>query len=210
MRARGMWLLYSAVGVVAVGACSSADDSASYGEQPRGSSDGSGGQLGAGPSSAGNSSAGLAEGPPETEEAQSYRAPVVSGRWVWTANPDTGKVAIVDAKSFSVRLADAGVGPTFLSALPTDANSSKALVINVGSKDATLLRANETGAVKALGPIPLQANANAWTVSKTGKFALAWTDSHDLMADPTENFQDLSVIDLRAADPVATRLVVGL
>ena len=129
---------------------------------------------------------------------------------MWTANPDTGKVAIVDAKSFSVRLADAGLGPTFLTALPSDANTSKALVINVGSKDATLLRANETGAVKALGPIPLQANANAWTVSKTGKFALAWTDSHALTADPTENFQDLSVVDLRGSQPVATRLVVGL
>ena len=113
-------------------------------------------------------------------------------------------------RTFSVRLADAGVGPTFLTALPTDANTSKALVINVGSHDATLLRANATGPVTALGPIPLQANANAWTVSKTGKFALVWTDSHALMADPTENFQDLSVIDLRSAQPRATRLVVGL
>ncbi len=206
MWARGKWLL---LGAVAVAACSS-NDSATL-EAP-GRSDGSGGSaFGNGASAAGSSAAGApAVPPPENEEAQSYRAPVVSGRWVWTANPDTGKVAIVDAKSFSVRLADAGIAPTFLTALPTAANTSKALVINVGSKDATLLRANESGAVTAVGPIPLQANANTWTVSKTGKFALAWTDSHALMADPTENFQDLSVVDLRSATPVATRLVVGL
>ena len=183
---------------------------ASGGFTPRGSSDGSGGQLGLGANAGGASSNPITTPPPEKEEPQSYRAPVVSGRWVWTANPDTGKIAIVDAKTFSVRLADAGIGPTFLSALPSDAKTAKALVINVGSKDATLLRASETGAVKALGPIPLQANANAWTVSKTGKFALAWTDSSGLAADPTENFQDLSVIDLRGSEPKATRLVVGL
>lgn len=204
MRAR-LWFL---LGAGALAACS-ADDSA-----PRpaaGTFDGSGGNFGGGMTSkAGSSSVPGVELPPEMEEAQSYRAPVVSGRWVWTANPDTGKVAIVDAKTFAVRLADAGLGPTFLTALPSDANTAKALVLNVGSKDATLLRAGETGAVEAVGPIPLQANANAWTVSKTGKFALAWTDSHALAADPTENFQDLSVIDLRSREPKATRLVVGL
>lgn len=203
-----MWLLFGAVGVAA---CSSSDydGAAPIAAGPGGPTFGSGGASN-GATAPGSSAGAPSTVPPEKEEDQSYRAPVVSGRWVWTANPDTGKVAIVDAKSFSVRLVDAGVGPTFLTALPTDANTSKALVINVGSKDATLLRANETGAVKAIGPIPLQANANAWTVSKTGKFALAWTDSHDLMADPTENFQDLSVVDLRGSQPVATRLVVGL
>jgi|SRR6187431_2572485 len=208
--ASGKWLLLSAA---ALAACSSADSSAPRSLSPGDNWDGSAGNgFGNGASAAGSSAAGAPSLPPEKEEAQSYRAPVVSGRWVWTANPDTGKVAIVDAKNFSVRLADAGVGPTFLSALPSEANakSSRALVINVGSKDATLLRAGESGAVSALGPIPLQANANAWTVSKTGKFALAWTDSQGLAADPTENFQDLSVVDLRGAQPVATRLVVGL
>jgi hypothetical protein len=210
MWVRGKW---SVLGAAALAACSSANDSASSANAAPGGPFGYGGSnnSGNGASVAGStSSAGAPVAPPEKEEAQSYRAPVVSGRWVWTANPDTGKVAIVDAKNFSVRLADAGVAPTFLTALPTDANSSKALVINVGSKDATLLHAPATGAVTAVGPIPLQANANAWTVSRTGKFALAWTDSHALMADPTENFQDLSVIDLRSAKPVATRLVVGL
>ncbi len=147
--------------------------------------------------------------PPEQEEDQSYRAPVVSGRWVWTANPDTGKVAVVDAKTFTVRLADAGAGPTFLTALPSDAQTSQALVINVGSHDATLLQADASGPVRAVGPVPLEPNANAWTVSRTGKFAIAWTDSHAIMADATDTFQDISVLDLRGDLPVATRLVVG-
>jgi hypothetical protein len=194
---------------LALAACSSLDDSAN--DAAPGTSDngsfGTGGSSATGSSSAsGGASATL---PPEQEEDLSYRAPVVSGRWVWTANPDTGKVAVVDAKSFAVRLADAGVGPTFLTALPSSANTSRALVINTGSHDATLLSAGATGAVKAVGPIPLQADANAWQVSATGKFAIAWTDSQSLTPDPTQGYQDISVVDLRASTPVATRLVVG-
>ena len=148
--------------------------------------------------------------PPEQEEDQSFRAPVVSGRWVWTANPDTGKVAVVDAKNFTVRLADAGQAPTFLTALPTTAsNTSRALVINVKSQDATLLSAGDSGAVVALPPIPLQADANTWAVGKSGRFALAWTDSQSLTPDPAEGFQDVTVVDLSGTAPVATRLVVG-
>jgi hypothetical protein len=191
-------------------ACSSSfdDDSASLAPRSPGGDFAAGG---AGISAGGSTAAGGAGAviAPEQEEDLSFRAPVVSGRWVWTANPDTGKVAVVDAKSFSVRLADAGVAPTFLTALPAKANASRALVINTGSHDATLLSAGPTGAVSAVGPIPLQPDANAWQVSKTGKFAIAWTDSHSLTPDPTQGYQDISVVDLRGSAPVATRLVVG-
>ncbi|MEO7037013.1 MAG: hypothetical protein ABI548_23875 [Polyangiaceae bacterium] len=208
MRGRqGSWGIVAAL---AVAACSSSSESASGSAAfPGGGDFGSGGagSVNLGPSSAAGSAPLVV--PPEQEEDLSYRAPVVSGRWVWTANPETGKVAVVDAKSFGVRLADAGVAPTFLTALPSTADTSRALVINTGSHDATLLSAGATGAVKAVGPIPLSADVNAWQVSRTGKFALAWTDSHALTPDPTQGYQDISVVDLRGASPVATRLVVG-
>ncbi len=202
MRRRGTWAIFI---TAAAAACSNsfADaDNYAPGDSSAAGSTGNG-------SNGGTSAAGAPVVPPEREESQSYRAPVVSGRWVWTANPDTGKVAVVDAKSFSVRLADAGAGPTFLTALPSGANTSRALVINVGSHDATLLQAGPTGPVSALDPVPLQPDANAWAVGKSGKFAIAWSDSQDLQADSSETFQDVSVLDLRGDQPVATRLVVG-
>src|SRR5450432_218460 len=202
MRRRGTWIALWAA--VAAPACSlnSAGESAASGSFAPGASSG-------GATNNSGRDAAPATTPPEQEEDLSYRAPVVSGRWVWTANPDTGKVAVVDAKTFSVRLADAGVAPTFLTALPAKANASSALVINTGSHDATLLSAGPTGPVTAVGPIPLQPDANAWQVSRTGKFAIAWTDSHSLTPDPTQGYQDISVVDLRSSTPVATRLVVG-
>ena len=204
-RRQASWGILAAL---ALAACAVNDDDSAATGRPGGGNFGSGGSG----SSAGGASASAGSAvalPPEQEEDVSYRAPVVSGRWVWTANPDTGKIAIVDAKSFSVRLADAGVAPTFLTALPSSANTSRVLVINTGSHDATLLSAGATGSVKTTGPIPLPADVNAWQVSRTGKFALAWTDSHSLTPDPTQGYQDISVVDLRAAGPLATRLVVG-
>jgi hypothetical protein len=193
----------------AIAACSSALESGS--SAPRGSvNDGTGNGAGGSSSLGGsNITGGSSAVPPEHEENQSFRAPVVSGRWVWTANPDTGKVAVVDAKNFTVRLANAGLAPTYLTALPTAPNTSRALVINAKSHDATLLSAADSGAVKASAPIALQADANAWAVSKTGKFAIAWTDSQSIAADPAQFFQDITVVDLRSALPVATRLGVG-
>jgi hypothetical protein len=205
---RRSYASWGPLALVALAACSSLNDDAASGPSGR-PSDGNFGIGGAASAAGGASSAGVPVTVPEQEEDLSYRAPVVSGRWVWTANPDTGKVAVVDAKSFAVRLADAGVAPTFLTALPTKANTSRALVINTGSHDATLLSAGPTGAVSTVGPIPLQPDANAWQVGKTGKFAIAWTDSHSLTPDPTQGYQDISVVDLRGSAPIATRLVVG-
>ena len=206
-RRHASWGMLAAI---ALAACSSSfdDDSVAL-PRPSGGDFGLGGASGVpatGASAGGSSNAVVA---PEQEEDLTYRAPVVSGRWVWTANPDTGKVAVVDAKTFTVRLADAGVAPTFLAALPAKTAASSTLVINTGSHDATLLSAGPTGPVTAVGPIPLQPDANAWQVSRTGKFAIAWTDSHSLTPDPTQGYQDISVVDLRSSTPVATRLVVG-
>lgn len=199
----GTWAVLVVTGLAA---CNSAYDSApSSGADVPGSNVAGAGSINGSPGSSGGAPA----LPPEREETASFRAPVVSGRWVWTANPDTGKVAVVDAKSFAVRLSDAGLGPTFLAALPSEAESSRALVINVGSEDATLLTATGNGPVTAVGPIALQSDANAWAVSNTGQFAIAWTDSHAITPDPTQGYQDISVLDLRVTPPLATRLSVG-
>ena len=80
--------------------------------------------------------------PPEQELDQTFRVPVVSGHWVWTANPQSGRVALIDAQTFTVKTALAGAGPTYLAALPAPKGGSRALVINSVSQDATLLNAN--------------------------------------------------------------------
>src|SRR5262245_21332425 len=61
--------------------------------------------------------------PPERELEGAYRTPIATGRYVWTANPESGKVALIDASSLQVRLTDAGFGPTYLAAVPEPGNA---------------------------------------------------------------------------------------
>ena len=147
---------------------------------------------------------------PEQEVDRAFRVPVVSGHWVWTANPKSGRVALIDAKSFTVKTALAGAGPTYLAALPAASGASRALVINTESHDATLLQTTEAGEIETLASLPVHQGANAWAVTADGRFAIAWTDASALSkADPSEGFQDVTVLDLGGKTPTSKRLSVG-
>lgn len=147
---------------------------------------------------------------PEQEVDRAFRVPVVSGRWVWTANPKSGRVALIDATNFTVKTALAGAGPTYLAALPAPTGGSRALVINTESHDATLFQTNDAGDIETLATLPVHQGANAWAVTPDGRFAIAWTDASALgKADPSEGFQDITVVDLGGKAPSSKRLSVG-
>lgn len=147
---------------------------------------------------------------PEQEVERAFRVPVVSGRWVWTANPSSGRVALIDAKTFTVKTALAGAGPTYLTALPAPEGGSRALVINSQSNDATWFAADAQGEIETLATLPVHEGANAWAVTADGRFAVAWTDASAVdNADPSQGFQDISVLDLGGNVPVSKRLSVG-
>jgi DNA-binding beta-propeller fold protein YncE len=143
--------------------------------------------------------------PPETELEQSFLAPVVTGKYVFSANPKSGRVAVIDAQSYKVRLFNAGFGPKYLTALPNDRG---AIVINELSHDTTLFElSGDEVAVSDLA-LPVHDGANAWAVSPDGRFAIAWTRTETAQAlDPTAGSQTISVLDLRRGR--ATELTVG-
>lgn len=172
---------------------------------------GSGGSSAGGvPSDAGIANPDASSLPPEQEVDSSFKVPVATGRYVWVANPTSGRVAYVDASTVSVKTAEAGNAPTYLAIVPGVAD--EVIVLNVLSHDATLMQAAPTGLASTMisGVAPL---ANAWAMSPDGHFALAWTDSKAALAaashDTLEGFQDLTAIDLRSSPPLATTLAVG-
>lgn len=133
--------------------------------------------------------------PPEREVESSYKSPVATARYVWVANPTSGRVAYVDATTLDVRVVEAGNGPTYLAPVPSPAGEDVAIVLNVLSDDATLLRKNAS-ALSAKS-FATHHGANAWRVSPDGRWAIAWTDVKGVFkADKTEGFQDLTVVDL--------------
>jgi hypothetical protein len=159
----------------------------------------------------GRTDGGQSDLPPEQEVDASFQVPVATGDFVWIANPQSGRVAYVDAATLTVKTVAAGNAPTYIAAVPGSAN--EVVVFNVLSHDATILRSDAglLNSVMVPGVAPL---ANAWALSPDGHFALAWTDSRRALASATghsslEGFQDLSVIDLTAVPPAAVTVTVG-
>lgn len=135
--------------------------------------------------------------PPEKEEEESFLTPVATGNLVWIANPVSGRVALVNAKTLEVRTVEAGNGPTFLAAVPSPVGDS-AIVLNTLSQDATLLHAE--GANVSTKTFKVARAANTWSVSSDGRWAIAWTDARTIKNAPkTQGYQDLTVVDLTGA-----------
>jgi len=172
--------------------------------QPGGNLQGTGGS---GTATAGSSSGGapIIVVPPEKELEQSFLAPVVTGKFVFSANPKSGRVAVIDAETYAVRLFNAGFGPKYLAALP---DNQGAIVINELSHDTTLFRLS--GGEVALDDLtlPVHDDANAWAISPDGRFAIAWTRTEsDQKLDPTAGSQTITVLDLEKG--TSKKLSVG-
>jgi hypothetical protein len=190
--------LLAALVATGCGSSGSADSAGSFGPM------GSAGDAG----SAGDDSGSFAvdTGPPPEKEVESqYKAPVATGRYVWVPNPTSGRVAYIDAQTLDIHIVEAGNAPTWLAAVPGTGDAT--VVLNVRSDDATLLRAD--GAKVDAHTFKTAPGANSWAVANAGKWAIAWTDARQLgNVDPTQGFQDLTVIDLTATIPPSV-LTVG-
>jgi 6-phosphogluconolactonase (cycloisomerase 2 family) len=163
---------------------------------------GTGGSLGG---AGGSGGSGPIVVPPEKELEQSFLAPVVTGKYVFSANPKSGRVAVIDAETYKVRLFNAGFGPKYLAAIP---DNRGAIVINELSHDTTLfeLSGDEVSVVDSM--LPVHDDANAWSISPDGRFAIAWTRTEtEQQLDPTAGSQTITVLDLQQLRAVA--LTVG-
>jgi hypothetical protein len=143
--------------------------------------------------------------PQEREVERNYEIPVATKNLVWVANPKSGRVAYIDALSLEVKTALAGNGPTVLAPLP--GSDDAAIVLNVLSSDATLLRSVRGELTTQTFRVGVE--ANTWSISGAGRWAVAWFDHRKVQTPPrTRGYQDLAVIDLTGKSlPVA--LAVG-
>jgi hypothetical protein len=132
------------------------------------------------------------------EVEKSFQAPVATERFVWSANPKTGRVAVIDSQTYQVKTAAAGQGPTFVAAIP--GREDHAIVLNVLSNDATYFTQNADGTLDQK-TFQIAPRANAWAISPNGRWAIAWTDvSRVAKPDVIDGFQQISIIDLQTAD----------
>ncbi len=117
--------------------------------------------------------------PPEQEIESAYRAPVVTGRYVWSANPESGRVAVIDPNwSRSPRQ---GSPPLELAAaLPERDGVDRVIVMNSGGGDAMLLRADEVGARDHRAGCRCTRVRTPGPSRRAGAGPLAWTEASRL------------------------------
>lgn len=146
--------------------------------------------------------------PEEVEDDTQYRVPVVTGKYLWSANPTSGRVALVDVEDLTTRVLPAGLYPTYLTSVGTDEEPA-ALVLNTGSHDVTRFRVQPGGNV-ARDAVKTHQGANRWATSKDGAWAVAFSRPESGQTlDVIEGLQELTVIRLSDEGMKATRLTVG-
>src|SRR5262249_25037539 len=125
----------------------------------------------------------------------SFEVPVATGRFVWVANPTSGRVAYIDGSTLTVKTVEAGNAPTFLAPLPGSGDA--VAVLNALSKDVTVLRVEGGGITPRTIP-GVAPGSNSWAVSSDGTWAIAWTDARRVKKAPprSQGFQDATVMDV--------------
>lgn len=151
--------------------------------------------------------------PEEVEDDASYRAPVATGHYLWSANPESGRVALIDVVHLTTQVLPAGLYPTYLASIGTDEEPA-AVVLNIGSSDATRFRVregqNEGEAEVLRDTARVHFGANRLSRSKSGAWAVAWSTAEPGESlEPTEGFQDLTLLSLGEDEMVPVRLTVG-
>lgn len=154
-----------------------------------GGDDGFGGTGGAG-GAGGAGGTGEPRLPPEEEEVVEFEQPQAGERFVYVASPERDSVAVIDSETLGIEPVEVGDDPRYLQTL---GERDAALVLNVGSEDATVLRTDEAGTTTST--VRVTPGANAIAVSPDGNYAVTYLDAE--RREPgsgTGSFQDVTLV----------------
>lgn len=196
----------TALSVSALLSCSMLEEASDWapGGTPGGPTDGG----------SGGSDNGWPGDPPELELEESFRAPVVTGSYLWTVNPESHRVALIDGRTLEIRVLEAGYAPTYVAALPPGETEGGALIINEKGQDVSFFffdqdpSQTERVSLSSLKK-PVHPGANAWQVGATGRVAIAWTRSAESGLNSLDGHQDITIYRLRGKQVESSTLSVG-
>jgi len=141
--------------------------------------------------------------PPEVEVELPFETPQAGRTSVYVPNPATHRVAIVNASSFVIETVASGLGPTYAATVPGE---DVAVVLNVGSGDASILRTvnDRTSVVR----LPIGHDQNAIAIAPDGAHAVVYFEARST-ASGARSFQDISVLSLAAGKESVQGVSVG-
>ena len=144
--------------------------------------------------------------PAEVELPLSFETPQAGRTSVYVPNPTANRVAVVNAGTFNIENLPIGGTPTFAATVP---GVDLALVLNVGSRDAALLRTNAQGQTTAK-QLAVGHDANAIAMAPDGKHAIIYRNASATGSTVVgQSFQDLTIVDLTENAEKSTHVSVG-
>lgn len=179
------------------------------GDDDLGAGAGAAGSAGSGnPTTGGTGGAGGGAAPmlpPEMEVMVDFELPQASERYVFAANPEGGTVSIIDAETRHIQTLETGERPTFLRTL---AGTNDAIVLNVGSDDATIIRNPDGRATTST--VDVVRGANAIAVAPDGEHAVVYFNaSFSTAGNASGSLQDISVMKLSEGNDEVIDMTVG-
>jgi YVTN family beta-propeller protein len=146
--------------------------------------------------------------PPEVEQLQDFEVPRGGARFVYVSNRRRDSVSVIDSTGLGIRTVPVGDSPGYLTTVP---GQDIALVVNAGTRDASILRTDGAGA-STVSRVPIVAAANRISVARAGDHAVAWYDS--AAAGPGGpaaggGFQEVTLITLAPGADKAVDMTVG-
>lgn len=152
--------------------------------------------------------------PPEVEVEVNLQLPQASEHYVYSANPEAGTVAVIDAETQAIHTIETAGKPTYLRTL---AGTDAAIVLNQGltgqaatAPTATVIRTKD-GSSKSQD-IEVVSGANAIEVAPDSKHAVVYYNATYASANNgSGSFQDVSVLVLSAdgSSDKAINMTVG-
>jgi YVTN family beta-propeller protein len=145
--------------------------------------------------------------PPEIEEEGDFRVPRSSGRYVYSANETTDRVAVIDTTTLLIEVVDVGHQPSVVAPIPDQPGDTGAVaVLTGGSNEVTFVR-SPTLLSTSVELREIAEGANALVVSPDGGHAISF---HDVDGPPVSagSDQEITVLETQAGG-TEYRLTVG-
>lgn len=140
---------------------------------------------------------------PELELEVAFEAPQAGRSVVFVPNPATHRVAVVNARTFAIETVASGLAPTYAATVPGE---DVAVVLNVGSGDASILRTVDGRT--SVTRVPVGHDQNAIAIAPDGAHAIVYFEARS-GSSAARSFQDVSVLALGAGREGARSVSVG-
>ena len=141
--------------------------------------------------------------PVEVEVTPEFELPHAGQRYVYAVNPERDSVAVIDATTLEIHSVDAGDEPKFLQTL---AGQDQAIVLNVKSEDATVIRTSAGSSTTSF--VDVAPGSNAIAVAPDGKHAVVYLNSEYATGYQLDS-QSVSVLTLEEGQDRSTNMSVG-